>query len=101
MPGIFDFLKDAGNYESRKVERTEVSGLIVDTCYTSDEGYETAIIDQNGAYPVERYDSKELAIIGHEAWCDKAKTITEITELGWLDLCDEEKITLQRIPNET
>jgi hypothetical protein len=56
---MFEFLKDIGNYESRKVSRTEVNGVVVSTACTNYEGYKTAIIDENSIYPVERYISKE------------------------------------------
>lgn len=96
--GIFDFFLDAMNYEARKVGRDEVSGLIISTCYTTDEGYETAIVDNNGTYPVERYKTKEDAEIGHLKWIANAKSLTTITKLGWQDgLVDSEIITLERI----
>ena len=40
-----------------------------------DEGYETAILDANSAYPVERYKDKEDALIGHYEWCKKAESL--------------------------
>jgi hypothetical protein len=95
--GLLDFLLDAGNYESRKVGRDVVDGLTVSTCYTTDEGYETAILDTTGAYPVERYSSEEEAAGGHKKWCEKAKTITKITMLGGLHgLVGDKEITLVR-----
>lgn len=50
------------------------NGLIVSTVDTSDMGPETAIIDKNGAHPVERYETVELAEEGHAKWlefCDQ------------------------------
>ncbi len=86
---MFLFLQDAGNYESRMVGRTEVSGLIVSTCFTSDCGYETAILDKVGAHPVERYTTKEDSLIGHSKWCEIAKTAKTIVELAWFDEVNE------------
>jgi len=66
---FLDFLKDIGNYETRKVERTICkNGIIVSTAYSSDEGYETALIDKKGAHPIERYENKEHAIEEHKKW---------------------------------
>jgi len=74
---------DAGNYESRKVCRDEVNGVVVSTAYTSDCGYETALLDKNGAYPVERYADRKSAELGHTSWLKKAETLTTFTELGY------------------
>lgn len=93
---MFGFFKDAFNYEQRCVGRTEVNGLEVSTAYTSDEGYETALLDANGAHPVERYETKSLAEKGHDKWCKKAKTIKSVVKLGWLGLVDDKKIKLIR-----
>lgn len=97
MKDMFEFLKDADNFEERKVNRTEINGLIVSTVLTSDEGYETAILDANGTHPVERYATKEHANEGHTKWCKKVPSLTEITKLGWLDgLVEEQQIRLAR-----
>jgi hypothetical protein len=73
-----------GNFTSNKIARTEVAGLIVSTVETSDEGCETAVIDENHANPVERYSSKEEAMIGHEKWVKHVTdpNCTTITKLG-------------------
>ncbi len=91
---IFDFLKDIDNYETRKVAKDEVSGLEVSTAFTSDEGYETAILDENGAHAVERYASKEEAETGHKKWLEKAKDLSKITVLGGLGGMVGEKIII-------
>jgi len=71
--GIFDFVLDTNNYESRKVAKDEArSGIIVSTAYTSDEGYETALLDDNGVHPIERYLTKEEAVRGHAKWLEFA-----------------------------
>lgn len=95
--GMFDFIKDIGNYETRKLGRTTVNGINVSTAYTSDEGYETAIIDENGVHPVERYSSKEKAEKGHELWCKKAETITSVNKMGGMGgIVPDEKILIIR-----
>ncbi len=91
-----DFIKDANNYEMRKIGRREYiekESVGVSTCYSSDEGYETALIDYNGVHPVERYKTKEQAISGHQKWLQKANFFInkEIQVLGWSDM-EEDKI---------
>ena len=81
--GILDFILDANNYEFRKVGRDEINGLIISTCYTTDEGYETAIIDKNGTHPVERYKTKEDAVGGHAKWILNASDLHKVIMLGW------------------
>jgi len=95
---LFSFLQDAGNYEQRKVGRNDINGVTVSTCYTTDMGYETAILDENGSHPVERYSSKEDALNGHIKWCIEAKTIKTIIELGWIEELGIEQnlITIKR-----
>lgn len=94
---FFDFLKDAGNYEQRKIGKVRINGLEVSTAYTSDMGYETAIIDANGVHPVERYNTKNKAEEGHKKWIDKANSLQSIIELGWGKLTDNKKIPVQRV----
>lgn len=88
---------DLSDYDSRKVARDEVNGLTISTCWTSDFGYETAVIDENGPHPVERYKTKTAATKGHKVWLEKAKTLKHITELGTGDgIIEDEVITLTR-----
>ncbi len=97
MNNILSFLADAGNYESRVVDRTDVKGITVSTCYTSDEGYESALLDENGAHPVERYASKAMAEKGHAKWVKKAATAKTVVKLGGLGgLVGNTKIVLKR-----
>lgn len=100
MKGIikaFDAVNEMkDNYENRKLGRSNINGLTISTAYTSDCGYETAIIDENGVHPVERYNSKEEAEIGHEKWCKNSETITEVVELGYFDMIDDTIIQLKR-----
>lgn len=85
---MFEWLNDIGNYESRKVDKTVLeNGLVVSTVFTSDEGYETAIISTTGnVYPVERYDEDADHQAEHDKWVEFAKDGIgkEITELGGL-----------------
>jgi len=88
---------DLGNYDSRKIGRKDVGGLTVSTAYTSDYGFETAIIDANGVHPVERYGEDRIeALSGHGSWEEKANTLTEITELGYGSLVGKTKVVLKR-----
>ena len=54
---------------------TKIQGYTIDTCYTADCGYETAIWhDKLGSMViVERYSNKEEAKIGHEKWVKYCK----------------------------
>lgn len=54
---------------------TTVDTYIVDSCYTFDEGYETAIMNNGNAWViVERYPTYEEMKIGHEKWCKFCET---------------------------
>lgn len=65
---------DANNYDDRKVaEKEQVGKFKISSCYTSDMGYETAIGYKDEFYPVERYDTKEECIEGHNRWIEWAK----------------------------
>lgn len=100
MLGIFSFVKDIGNYEDRKVARTnheDNKGIGVSTAYSSDEGYETALLDKNGVHPVERYENKSDAEIGHKKWVSKSKRIKTVIKLGGFGgLVDNKRIVLKR-----
>ena len=75
--------RDGANYDSRRIGRDDLEGLSVSTAWTSDEGYETAILDANYANPVERYSDRKAALVGHEKWVDFVrKGGREITKLG-------------------
>lgn len=53
------------------VGRDNIGDYTIDTCYTTDQGYETAIWFQNhGMIIVARYGTREEAVIGHQEWCD-------------------------------
>lgn len=95
------FFKDIDNYDIRKVgrlEREENNGIGVSTCHTSDEGYETALLDANGAHPVERYETKELAEEGHKKWVEFSKGANGLTVRkigGWNGLIEDSYIVLE------
>jgi len=59
------------------------NGLGVSTVFAGDiDEYETAILDKNGAHPVERYRTKKEAVKGHNKWVKETETLTEIIKLG-------------------
>jgi hypothetical protein len=97
---LLDNSNMVGNYEERKVAKDVLeNGLVVSTAYTTDEGYETAIINTLGdVKPVQRYPSKEAANVGHAKWVTFAadgigKTITVLGcwEDSWETLKEELK----------
>ena len=95
---MFTFLNDMYNYEGRVVANNKLdNGLIVDTAFSSDEGYETAICDASDSWhPVERYETKELSEFGHKKWVEFANTTPkQINKLGWGSLVDDEIIELE------
>jgi hypothetical protein len=78
------------NYDSRKIAKVEPNsngGIGVSTAYVDDLScYETALLDANGVHPVERYDSKALAEVGHDKWVLFASTGDKklVIKLGYL-----------------
>lgn len=64
------------NYEAaEKVGRDEINNYTIDTCYTMDCGWETAVWYMD--YPmiiVARYETKEQAQQGHDAWVETCTT---------------------------
>lgn len=84
-----------GMSPSTPIERTAVDGFIVSTVDTKDCGPETAILDKNGAHPVQRYTSIEDAKAGHNKWtCYIKEGIRDITELGYGHMLEDKKIVL-------
>jgi hypothetical protein len=64
----------------------EVGHLLVSTVYVNDlKCWETAVICEGHASPVERYDTKEDAVRGHERWIFEVPYMNEITKLGYGD----------------
>lgn len=52
------------------VGRDTVGDYTIDTCYTIDQGYETAVWVEGGEIIiVQRYSNRELAEKGHKVWC--------------------------------
>jgi len=78
MDSFYDLLKGIfeNDYKTaEKVGRDEVNNYTIDTCYTVDQGWETAVRYMN--YPmiiVARYPNKELAEQGHNNWVDTCTT---------------------------
>jgi hypothetical protein len=76
---IFDFIKDAGNYPQRNVDRFEDGhGLIVDTARVSDGvlPFETAVshpsyVDRGKWVIVEAYATRDESRVGHAQWVAK------------------------------
>ena len=94
MSGGFENIEEIGRLEPIEGEQIGVS-----TVLSPDEGYETALLDRNHAYPVERYSSKEEAEKGHQKWVEFSKNADgkEITGLGGLDgLVEEKKVILKK-----
>lgn len=69
--------------QKRKIGLDNIDGLTISTVNTCDYGPETAIIDSNDTYTVERYENIENAKIGHIEWCKKSKTLTEVVGLDY------------------
>lgn len=79
------------------IDRTDTAGLVVSTVLTTDDqGYETAILDAEGAWPVARYETVELAQTGHNEWVARAPQLETITRLGYGDVIDDEPHALKR-----
>ena len=89
------------NYLKRVIGRVDPKdndGIGVSTCWTSDFGYETALLDANGAHPVERYKSKEDAKAGHNQWVKDSKKLESVIKLGTPDgLIESKVIFLKRV----
>ena len=61
-------------YRGEVIGRDTINDYTIDTCYTVDQGWETAV--WKGSNPmiiVDRYASKEDAQKGHENWCEACK----------------------------
>jgi hypothetical protein len=80
------------------VEPEDNYGVGVSTIWAEDvKCYETALLDRIGAYPVQRYKTKDEAALGHWAWIRKSREIKTVVQIG-CDLYQEPDriITLQR-----
>lgn len=65
---------------------------MIDSCFTFDEGFETAIrkMGSENWVIVERYKNKEEMAKGHAKWCEFCKTEPE--EIYSVQLCVIEKL---------
>ena len=62
------------NNRSEVIGRDTVNDYTIDTCYTIDQGWETAVWKgSNPMIVVDRYASKEDAQKGHENWCEACR----------------------------
>lgn len=62
------------NNRSEVIGHDTVNDYTIDTCYTIDQGWETAVWKGNNPMIiVDRYASKEDAQEGHENWCEACK----------------------------
>jgi len=86
--------------ERRMVARDFANGFILSTVLSRDCGYETAIIDAQKTYPVERYSTKELALRGHLNWLQKLPVLKTVTTLGYGDLVDDKVVVLKPYSEE-
>ena len=58
------------NNRGEVVGRDTVGNYTIDTCYTVDQGWETAVWkDNHSMLIVGRYPSREAAEKGHKDWC--------------------------------
>ncbi|HEY5708602.1 MAG TPA: hypothetical protein VIS51_04340 [Solirubrobacterales bacterium] len=79
-----------------------LKGLGVSTVETPDMGFETAILDANGTHPVERYDTRIEAVLGHLEWAERClHGLAGITKLGYGDLVKEKQVVLEPVPGMT
>lgn len=91
--GLFTTSIPIERYEPKK-------GIGVSTVDATDCGPETALLDANGAHPVERYSSIKEAKKGHLKWVKFAKNPKnkKVLKLGQEEYFAEDKmITLKRI----
>lgn len=76
-----------------RVEPEENNGLGVSTCWVQEyKKFETAILDRNGAWPVQRYKKFDKAISGHREWVVFARKEGELK----INSLDGERVVLER-----
>ena len=69
IESLIEGILNANYATCEKIGRDYVGAYTIDTCYTFDQGWETAIWKDGGEIIiVARYESKEEAQIGHEDW---------------------------------
>ena len=85
---------------SLKILPEDNNGIGVSTIYAEDvEKYETALLDKNGAHPVERYELAYEAISGHEKWIKKSLEVKDIIRLG-IEGVPNKEVTLVKAKKE-
>ena len=63
------------NNRSEDVGNDTINGYTIDTCYTIDQGWETAVWYKNSEIViVGRYPDKETAAQGHREWVETCTT---------------------------
>lgn len=68
-------IERAKQEKENKVLRDTVNKYMIDSCYTFDAGYETAIMKKGGDWIiVQRYDSYDKMKNYHQKWCEFCKT---------------------------
>jgi len=77
-----------------RVGADSIAGLCISTVLTPDRGYETAILDKIRAMPVERYETREQAVAGHEKWKKAAPNLKSVVRLGYASLLPDEVFEL-------
>ena|SRR3989344_869408 len=85
------------DYNRRKVDKTWINGIGVSTVWVSAFGvWETALLDDSGTHPVERYDDRSEAVKGHKKWIKFAATgeDKEVVRLGDGEIIEDKKIIL-------
>lgn len=66
---IANLLKGLENVRGEVAGNDIIEGYTVDTCYTSDAGWETGICKDNGLWViVQYYKDRESAELGHRMW---------------------------------
>lgn len=67
------------NNRNDVVGNDKIYDYTVDTCYTADAGYETAIMRDGGEWViVARYSSRDEAEKGHKEWIESCKKLPTI-----------------------
>ena len=102
--GLFSALY-AAPIEERKVAQIapeQNGGLGVSTVQIADMPgweYETAILDAEGAHPVERYHTPAEAEAGHLRWVEASKDLVTIICIGgWEGAVPDKEVHLKRVP---
>ena len=98
---MFEFINDMGNYQDRKIDRTDIADdFFISTAKVSDgsQPYETGIAhpeyNDGKVIIVEAYDTKDQAKKGHKKW-EKIMTnenlpdqLVDCQNAGIAQLCD-------------